>query len=240
MKTGSRAGASRHRREHPTSSRSAAAAWLRSWKRPRRDLRLFIEALKYAKALKDDEADRRRRSRAQARREARAKKRVLELANTHPDLFTVEIKDNSGESWGIRYTQWRVDVALRAYPRNRVASTRLTRAVGTFSMEIGKIPLATVAPVVLALISRAVRIKRPSGLQAAVLAVMAGIEPAAPHPHQQAEAERRWRARFTSAATNSITRQALFDHPLGEKYALIFEGDRLVPRRGRQTGHTTG
>lgn len=240
MKTGSRAGASRRRREHPTSSRSAAAAWLRSWKRPRRDLRLFIEVLKYAKALKDDEADRRRRSRAQARREARAKKRVLELAKTHPELFTVELKDDSGQWWARRYAQWRVDVALRAYPRGRAASTRLTRAVGTFSLEIGNIQLATVAPVVLALVSRAVRIKRPSGLQAAVLAVMAGIEPVAPLPHQQVEAERRWRARFASATTTNITRHALFDHPLSEKYAVIFEGDKLVPRRGRQTGQTTG
>lgn len=239
MKTGARAGASRRRKEHPTSSRSAAAAWLRSWRRPRRDVRLFIEALKYAKALKDDNADRRQRSGAKTRREARAKLRALALAKLHPELISVEIKAPAGESWAIRYAQWRVDRALRSYPKSRAASTRLTRAAGTISMEIGKIPLATIAPVMLTLVSRAVRIKRPSGLQAAVLAVMAGTEPAAPHAHQQVEAERRWRARFASATTNNIAKAALFDHVLGERYALIFEDDKLLPRRGRQTGTTT-
>lgn len=240
MKTGSRAGSTHRRREHPTSSRTAAAAWLRAWKRPRRDVRLFIEALKYAKALKTDEVEHRRASKARVQRETRAKKRVLELAKAHPDLFTVEINQKSDEWWGLRYAQYRVDLALRAYPKGRAASTRLTRAVDTFVMEIGELPPATIAPVILALVARVVRVARPSGLEAAVLALMAGTEPEAREPNQQVEAERRWRARFRSPETNAIARAALLDHAMGERHALVFEDGKLVPRRGRQTGKHTG
>lgn len=202
-------------------------------------MRLFIEALKYAMALKADDAERRRVSKVRARREARAKQRVMELAQAHPHLIKVEIHQDGGEWWALRYAQYRVDLALRAYPNGRAASTKLTRAVHTFLMELGELPPATIAPVMLALVARVVRVTRPSGLEAAVLSVMAGTEAEAREPNQQAEAERRWRARFRSPETNAIARAALLDHAIGERHALVFEDGKLVPRRGRQTGQPT-
>jgi hypothetical protein len=193
--------------------------------------------------LKEEELRERRKSKKESRRARRIQRLAERLARDAPDLVDVRIKDppDGPETWKGSNLQYRVNRVLKTFEHGRAASTRFTRASQALPgvvmpgySNVGKI--GTLAAALLAIAARCVRVKKPSGLEAAVMAVAMGMEEPATHPNEQEEAMPRWNARFRLVEPR--VREALFDHAHGMKYAMIFGDGKLTPRWGRQMGDT--
>lgn len=240
MTTSARANSPRRRTEHPTSTRRAATAWLRALRRKRHEVRLFLEVLRLADMLKREERRTRQAELAAERWAARIRRQAARLEAEAPELVDVRMKERPGkaEDWRTPNLRYRVDRAFEAFTDHHSASARFTRATNAIPgmLAPGRMDESTKSgplhAALLTIAAKCVGIDKPSGLQAAVMAIAVGVEDPARNFNQQVEAEVRWKARFR--LVEQRVEEALLTVTLDPREGTVFGGDvKPGTRKGR-------
>jgi hypothetical protein len=190
--------------------------------------------------LKLEETRTRSAELAVRQRAERIRRRAARLEAEAPDLVDVHLKQPDGEpeDWRAPYLRRRVNKALAAFTGARSASTRFTRATQAIPgmLAPGRMDESTkpgpLHAAFLAIAANCVGIDKPSGLQAAVMAIAVDVEDPARNFNQQAEAEVRWNARFR--LVEQRVDEALSATTLDPREGTVFGGE-LKPgtRKGR-------
>jgi hypothetical protein len=185
--------------------------------------------------MKNREAVLTKKLKREERRIAAVQRRAKKLKTDNPDIIADIIFKEPYEGWlGDNLSL----PMLRQFPDWRQGYNRFTRAMAELDFQIGSTHIEMLAATVMGFAARSARVKKPTKLEAAVLAVAVGLEPPARTERVHEQRVETWKKRNKLVAPRA--RRMLLAYPMGMKHASYFEDGKLIPRRGGETDSRDG